>query len=161
MQSSLRLGGAQGVQSARQTGRVASLSPKHAAGRVRRQLRCQAALAPSSSFMGARVARTAAPQYAARRTQTRGRMVVKAMFERFTEKAIKVRWGSDRRLQLAIAAALRHIRRSFCLISLALRQLGARRWRAADVGVFAHQRAVSLRNSHSTASGCSRVQYRA
>uniref|UniRef100_A0A383W284 Clp R domain-containing protein n=1 Tax=Tetradesmus obliquus TaxID=3088 RepID=A0A383W284_TETOB len=40
--------------------------------------------------MGARVARTAAPQYAARRTQTRGRMVVKAMFERFTEKAIKV-----------------------------------------------------------------------
>lgn len=116
MQSSLRLGGAQGVQVARQHGRVASLSPKHAAGRVRRQLRCQAALAPSSSFMGARVARTAAPHYAARRTHTRGRMVVKAMFERFTEKAIKVRWGSDRRQQLAIAAASRQSSRSFWLL---------------------------------------------
>lgn len=104
------------MQVARQHGRVASLSPKHAAGRVRRQLRCQAALAPSSSFMGARVARTAAPHYAARRTHTRGRMVVKAMFERFTEKAIKVRWGSDRRQQLAIAAASRQSSRSFWLL---------------------------------------------
>jgi hypothetical protein len=48
-------------------------------------------------------------------------MVVKAMFERFTEKAIKVRWGSDRRLQLAIAAALRHTSRSICVLYLGLR----------------------------------------
>jgi hypothetical protein len=107
MQSSLRLGLAQGVQGTCHQGRVASLSPAHAAGRVSRQLSCQAkaALAPSSSFMGARVARSAAPRYASRQTQTRGRTVVKAVFERFKEKAIKVRWGSDRGQQLAISAA--------------------------------------------------------
>jgi hypothetical protein len=152
MQSSLRLGGAQSVQGARHQAKVASLSPTHAAGRVRKQLRCRAALAPSSSFMGTRVARSAAPQYAAMRSQTRGRTVVKAVFERFNEKVIKVRWGSDRGLQLAISAALR-LSTSLCKLLSRLCLPCARLSGAGGVGVFDVQRAVQLVDSLDTACG--------
>lgn len=108
MQSSLRLsGGGPGVaQHARQSSRVARLAPKAAAGRSRK-LKCQAVLAGASSFMGARVQRTVAPKYVASRSQGKGRMVVKAMFERFTEKAIKVCVHADRSSSSTIAAALK------------------------------------------------------
>lgn len=76
--------------------RVARLSPKHAAGRARRALRCQAAMPTTvcggSSFMGARVAprrAAVAPMTQHRNSRSRG-VAVRAMFERFTEKAIKV-----------------------------------------------------------------------
>ncbi|KAL6753774.1 P-loop containing nucleoside triphosphate hydrolase protein [Haematococcus lacustris] len=71
--------------------RVACLAPKHASGRVRRALKCQAALT-ASSFAGQRLS-GAAPRVTmpARRSAGRSaRLVVKSMFERFTEKAIKV-----------------------------------------------------------------------
>eukprot|EP00879_Flechtneria_rotunda_P032621 GHRR01035867.1.p1 GENE.GHRR01035867.1~~GHRR01035867.1.p1 ORF type:complete len:179 (-),score=40.92 GHRR01035867.1:74-610(-) len=90
MAHALRFGGSGVLHAARENNRVASLAPKHAAGRARRALKCQA-IAPSS-FMGARVVRQAASVQMARRTAGRGKrmLVVKAMFERFTEKAIKV-----------------------------------------------------------------------
>lgn len=67
------------------------LAPKRALGRARHALKCQASLG-ATSFMGTRVVRQAAPQMVSRRSAAKGRtgrMVVKAMFERFTEKAIK------------------------------------------------------------------------
>lgn len=76
------MGGSGLLTAGRQSSRVASLAPKHAAGRARRALRCQAMMAPSS-FMGARVQRVAG---AARSSRTKGRLVVTNMFERFTEK---------------------------------------------------------------------------
>lgn len=72
--------------------RVAQLAPKHAAGRVRRAMRVSAmARVGGSSFMGQRVARAAPGMAPSRKVSGRGKgLVVRAMFERFTEKAIKV-----------------------------------------------------------------------
>lgn len=74
----------------RQHGRVAPLTAKHAAGRARRVLKCEAALTMQRSnvshYMGTRVA--ASTGCVVRRS--RASVGPKAMFERFTEKAIKV-----------------------------------------------------------------------
>lgn len=80
---------AAGGAATRQNGRVAPLAPKHAAGRTRRALKCQAAmttLARSTSYMGQRVALSHGCVARRSRVQVKS----KAMFERFTEKAIKV-----------------------------------------------------------------------
>ncbi len=76
----LRSGPTTGQRSA--TSRVAPLSPKHAAGRVRRAMKVEAALG-SASFLGKQVA---APRAVASRTAVRvgraGVVRVNAMFER-------------------------------------------------------------------------------
>jgi hypothetical protein len=79
-----------GVLGSQTANRVARLAPKHAAGRARRVMKAQALMgAPCTSrsaFSGTRLA--ARPALAQR---GRGKaVVVRAMFERFTEKAIKV-----------------------------------------------------------------------
>jgi hypothetical protein len=100
MSQSLAGGRALGA-SAREATRVAALAPKHAAGRARRAMRVQAlaagAMMPvraASSYMGQKlVARPAAPSmYVAKKSYAKGkqRLVITNMFERFTEKAIKV-----------------------------------------------------------------------
>jgi hypothetical protein len=69
--------------------RVAPLPPKRALGRARRAVRADAAL--KSAFTGQSIAvptRAFRGQRAA--VRSRGTVAVKAMFERFTEKAIKV-----------------------------------------------------------------------
>jgi hypothetical protein len=93
-------GGRALAASSREANRVAALAPKHAAGRARRAMRVQAlagTMLParaSSSYMGQRlVARPAAPSmYVAKKSFARGKqtLVITSMFERFTEKAIKV-----------------------------------------------------------------------
>ena len=99
MALNMRLSSGSLASSTSRGNRVAPLAPKHAAGRVRRALKCSAAMAisaapaSSTSFMGARVAggrsvSTSAPRRSG--ASSRGGLVVKAMFERFTEKAIKV-----------------------------------------------------------------------
>ena len=96
MAHSLRFGGNGLLAGARESNRVAPLAPKHAAGRVRRAMKCQAmacvSLNSSSSFMGQRVNKLNAGMVISRRASGKGksRLVVKSMFERFTEKAIKV-----------------------------------------------------------------------
>lgn len=72
--------------------RVAVLSPKHATGRVRRALKCEASLTASSGFLGQRVAQRSVNLTSSRRANNgrTSKLVVKSMFERFTEKAIKV-----------------------------------------------------------------------
>jgi hypothetical protein len=83
MQHSLNAGRS-GVLHARQSNRVASLAPKHAAGRARRAaVQCNAMMASqssSSSFMGTRRALVA--QTRVSRTSRKG-VVTKAMFERW------------------------------------------------------------------------------
>ncbi|MEW5313517.1 MAG: hypothetical protein WDW38_005080 [Sanguina aurantia] len=57
----------------------------------RRSLRVSAALTASSAFLGQRVSPAVAARTCVRQARpSNGRLVVKAMFERFTEKAIKV-----------------------------------------------------------------------
>jgi len=99
MRGAMRAGQASAASSA---ARVAPLAPKAARGRARRALRaeaaagsrtllrCEAALAPArggSSYLGQRVAASGGLRAAQR---SRGQLKAKAMFERFTEKAIKV-----------------------------------------------------------------------
>jgi hypothetical protein len=85
--------------STREANRVAALAPKHAAGRARRALKCQAyagTVLPtrsSSAYMGQKLVTRAAPSmYVAKKSYAKGkqRLVITNMFERFTEKAIKV-----------------------------------------------------------------------
>ena len=71
-----------GLGCTKQQQRVASLSPKHASGRVRRALRCQAALT-ASGFMGQRVQSAQARVVPGRRAAApgrSGRLVVKSMW---------------------------------------------------------------------------------
>jgi hypothetical protein len=75
------------------TRRVAALPPKRALGRARRAVRTEAM--KNSSFAGASLsipASRSAPFRGQRAAggRARGAVAVKAMFERFTEKAIKV-----------------------------------------------------------------------
>jgi hypothetical protein len=79
---------AAGASSAR---RVAALPPKRALGRARRAVRAEAM--KNSSFAGASLSiPTARSSFRGQRSvgRARGAVAVKAMFERFTEKAIKV-----------------------------------------------------------------------
>eukprot|EP00798_Chlamydomonas_sp_ICE-L_P003252 gene3252-13275_t len=71
-------------------GRVARLAPKHAMGRARKALKTQACLGSSSSFMGQPTKIASSVMSRTSRTTRRGAVRVNAMFERFTEKAIKV-----------------------------------------------------------------------
>uniref|UniRef100_A0A7S0S0H7 Clp R domain-containing protein n=1 Tax=Chlamydomonas leiostraca TaxID=1034604 RepID=A0A7S0S0H7_9CHLO len=86
------LRGAVGSQQGLKQTRVAALAPKHASGRVRRALKCQAALATTATkgFMGQRLQGPTMSVSSRRAPGRSGRLVVKSMFERFTEKAIKV-----------------------------------------------------------------------
>ncbi len=74
----------QALLGGRSTSRVAALSPKHMAGRVRRALKCQAFLGAGScsSMMGQRMASSLGVRHCVRRSaasQRGGRLVVKAM----------------------------------------------------------------------------------
>eukprot|EP00798_Chlamydomonas_sp_ICE-L_P014570 gene14570-20613_t len=71
-------------------GRVAPLAPKHAVGRARGAVKVQASLAGSSTFMGQRTVISSSVASRSARNTRRGAVRVNAMFERFTEKAIKV-----------------------------------------------------------------------
>jgi hypothetical protein len=69
--------------------RVAALPPKRALGRARRAVRTDAAL--KSAFTGQSIGvPTRALRGQRSLVRSRGTVAVKAMFERFTEKAIKV-----------------------------------------------------------------------
>ena len=73
---------------ARGSGRRVLVAAQRIGGRTRKAVQCHAAL--SSGFLGQRVAGRMAVAPAARKAGRAGRLVVKSMFERFTEKAIKV-----------------------------------------------------------------------
>ncbi len=72
------------------SGRRTLIPAQRIGGRTRKAVQCSASL--SSGFLGQRVSgrvHVAAPG-AARKAGRSGRLIVKSMFERFTEKAIKV-----------------------------------------------------------------------
>jgi hypothetical protein len=112
-------GAAPGLASASRTpGRVAALAPKHAAGRARRGMRVAAALAPMGRS-GARSSRG-------------GRLVVRAMFERFTEKAIKVR-QQQRSSGLCALHELHMARRIRCMHNICTGAAACGRKKETDV----------------------------